>query len=250
MSLCRAWITDSFRAGKQKPSTPPASLDYDMWTGPAALLPYAPNHVHFNWRWFMNYGGGMSTDWGVHMMDIALLGMSKGLDLPMPKRVTASGGLWSIKDDDRDAPDTIEALLSFEDPTFTMTWSVLRDHPGKPGHGTEFVSADGKTLRVWRGGWIILDADGKEIPKEQSDPVPTDHWRNFLDCLKSREKPRADLASVAQTTIACHLVNAALDSQEVVRWDNAAQDILGSNGKSALSYSRPYRAPHTLPLNG
>src|SRR5690349_5285541 len=57
--LCRAWNSDGFRAGRQSPSTPPSSLDYEMWTGPAALLPYAPNHVHFNWRWFMNYGGGM-----------------------------------------------------------------------------------------------------------------------------------------------------------------------------------------------
>lgn len=240
VSLCRAWITDSFRAGKQKPSTPPASLDYDMWTGPAALLPYSPNHVHFNWRWFMNYGGGMSTDWGVHMMDIALLGMVQGQDLPMPSEVAAFGGRLAILDDDRDAPDTTEAIYHFKNPDFVLKWSILRDHPGKPGHGTEFVSNDGKTLRVWRGGWTVLDADGKELPKEESAPPP-DHWRDFIDCCKTRKKPRADLASVAQTTIVCHLANVALYSGETVRWDKAKMDLVGKAGRNTQQYRREYR---------
>ena len=49
----------------------------------------------------------------------------------------------------------------------------------------------------------VLDADGKELPKEESTPPPN-HWRDFVDCVKSRKRPRADLASVAQTTIVCH----------------------------------------------
>ena len=88
------------------------------------------------------------------------------------------------------------------------------------------------------------------MPKESSEAVPTDHWRNFLDCLKTREKPRADLASVAQTTITCHMVNVALESQEVIRWDAKANDLAGSNGRGTLAYARPYRAPHVLPMNG
>ncbi|WP_309707858.1 Gfo/Idh/MocA family oxidoreductase, partial [Armatimonas sp.] len=247
---CRAWIADGTKIGKQSPIAVPSNLDYDAWIGPAKMVPYQQNKVHWNWRWVMNTGGGLTTDWGVHMMDIALLGMSKGLDLPMPTRVTATGGMWAIKDDDRDAPDSIEALLTYDDPQFMMTWSVLRDTPGKQGHCTEFVNADGNTLRVWRGGWQILDRSGKEMPKESSEAVPTDHWRNFLDCLKSREKPRADLASVAQTTITCHMVNVALESQEVIRWDAKANDLAGSNGRGTLAYVRPYRAPHVLPMNG
>lgn len=243
---CRAWIADGTKIGKRTATDPPLNLDYDAWIGPAKMVPYQDNKVHWNWRWVLNTGGGLTTDWGVHMMDIALLGMSKGQDLVMPLTISASGGNWAISDDDRDAPDTIEALLGFADPDFVMSWSVLRDHPGKPGHGTEFVSADGRTLRVWRGGWIILDPDGKEIPKEASDPVPSSHWREFLDCAKSRQKPRADLASVAQTTIVCHLVNASLFSGETVRWSKPAMDIVGSAGKKTDAYSRVYRAPYKL----
>lgn len=244
---CRAWIADGTRIGKKQPSAVPSSFDYDMWIGPAKMVPYQDNKTHWNWRWVMNTGGGLTTDWGVHMMDIALLGMSADQNLVMPTQVSAFGGNWAISDDDRDAPDTTEAILRFEDPDFVMTWSVLRDHPGKPGHCTEFVSADGRTVRVWRGGWMILDADGKEIPKEQADPVPTDHWRNWIDCVKSRQKPRADVSSVAQTTVVCHLVNCALYSGETVRWDNKRQDLIGNAGRDTLAYQRPYRGPWRLP---
>lgn len=246
--LCRAWISDGTRIGRNQPTTPPAKLDYNFWVGPAAFTPYKSNMVHWNWRWVMNTGGGLTTDWGVHMMDIALLGMSKDQDLVMPTEVAAYGGQWAIQDDDRTAPDTIEAILRFKDPDFAMHWSVNRDHPGKPGHGTEFVSADGKTLRVWRGGWTILDQDGKELPKESSTPPPN-HWRDWVDCVKTRSKPRADLASVAQTTIVCHLVNAALYSESTVRWNKKAMDIEGRAGKNTMAYRREYRKPWNLTMH-
>lgn len=244
---CRAWIADGTRIGKKQPTTAPKELNYDQWIGPANLVPYQENKVHWNWRWVLNTGGGLTTDWGVHMMDIALLGMSSGIDLVMPHTISATGGQWSILDDDRDAPDTIEALLSFKDPNFMMSWSVLRDHPGKPGHGTEFVSADGRTVRVWRGGWVILDPEGKELPKVEM-PRPSDHWREFLDSVKSRKTPKADLASVAQTTICCHLVNASLFSGQTVKWDKAKMDIVGSAGKNTTAYRRAYRKGYSLKM--
>jgi len=244
--LCRAWITDTAHVGHEAAGTAPQGLDYDYWVGPAKMTPYASNHVHFNWRYFMNTGGGMSTDWGVHMIDIALLGMSKDQDLVMPEVISAVGGQYAILGEDRDAPDTLEAVYKFKDPDFILQWSILRDHPSKPGHGTEFVSADGKTLRVWRGGWVVLDADGKELPKEESPDVGS-HWRNFLDCVKSRQKPRADLASVAQTTMVCHLANMAASSGQTLHWDKSRMDLVGSAGKHEIGYAREYRSPWKLP---
>ena len=180
------------------------------------------------------------------MMDIALLGMSKDQDLVMPTSVSAVGGQLAILDDDRTAPDVMEAIYQFQDPNFTMHWSIGRDHPGKDSHGTEFVSADGRTLRVWRGGWKILDPSGKELPKESSTPPPN-HWRDWVDCVKTRSKPRADLGSVAQTTIVCHLSNVALYAGETVKWDAKRQDLAGRAGKNTLSYRRAYRKGYKLP---
>ena len=243
---CRAWIADGTRIGRKQPEAAPSNLDYDMWIGPAKMVPYQSNKTHWNWRWVMNSGGGLTTDWGVHMMDIALLGMSKDQDLVMPFEVNAQGGRWAIADDDRDAPDTIEALLRFREPyDWVMTWSVVRDHPSKPGHCTEFVGADGRTVRVWRGGWQVLSADGKEL--EKPEPLPRlDHWRNFLDCVKTRNQPTADLASVAQTTAICHLVNCSLYSGSTVKWDKRRMDIVGNVGKNTQAYAREYRAPWKL----
>jgi cytochrome c5 len=98
---------------------------------------------------------------------------------------------------------------------------------------------------VWRGGWVILDGDGKEMPKE-SLGKSADHWRDFVDCVKSRSTPRADLRSVAQTTITCHLANASLWANAPVKWNKAKWDIEGKAGKDTMAYRRPYRAPHKL----
>jgi predicted dehydrogenase len=244
--LCRAWISDDFHAGRQQPSSPPSGFDYDMWVGPAPMIPYQSNRAHYNWRWYMNFGEGLSADWGVHMMDIALLGMSKDQNLVMPTSVSSMGGQWAIQNDDRTAPDTMEAIYRFDNPDFAMHWSINRDHPEKEGHGTEFVSADGRTLRVWRGGWKVLDPGGKELPKEEA-ANPPNHWRDFVDCVKTRSVPRASLASVAQTTIVCHLSNVALYAGETVRWDAAKMDIAGRAGKETQCYHRPYRSGYHLP---
>ncbi|MEI7985381.1 MAG: Gfo/Idh/MocA family oxidoreductase [Armatimonadota bacterium] len=242
----RAWAWDGTRIGKEQPKSVPSTLDYDMWCGPAEMKPYQQNKTHYNWRWVRNTGGGITTDWGVHMIDIALLGISKGLDLMMPNKVMSVGGAWGIKDDDRDTADSVESIMSFPDSEVMMTWSLVRDHPGKDGNGAEFVSADGRTLRVWRGGWKILDAEGKELPKESADPQDSNHWRNFLDCVKSREKPRSDLHSVGQTTMVCHMSNMALYSGQTVLFDKSKHDIVGNGGKGTLSYERKYRKGYSL----
>lgn len=244
---CRAWISDGTRIGRVNPSAVPAGLDYDAWIGPAAMVPYRSNKVHWNWRWVMNTGGGLTTDWGVHMMDIALLGLSSTQDVVMPTSASCVGGQWAIQDDDRDAPDTVDAVYAFGESPFSLSWSVNRDHPGKPGHGTEFVSEDGRTLRVWRGGWVILDPEGKELPKEESEPYATGHWRDWVDCVKTRNRPRADLASVARTTMVCHLANAALYSGGTVRWDRKTMDIVGRTGRDTTAYDREYRKGYKLP---
>ncbi len=245
VTTVRAWKTDDARAGRHKPAPVPAALDYNLWTGPAPLRPYVPEHTHFQWRWFLENGNGMTGDWGVHMMDIGLLGMSKDTDLVMPVDVAAYGGKMAYPDDDRTWPDTHYALMRF--PDFVMHWQTGRDHPGRPDQGTEFVGADGRSVMAWRGGWKVMDADGKELPKEDT-PVPTDHWQNWLDCLKTRQQPRSNLASMAQSTIVCHLANAALFAGETVRWDKSKMDIVGKAGKNTISYHREYRKPYKLPI--
>ena len=243
----RAWRTDGSRMGHHDPKPVPAGFDYDMWVGPAAFRPYIPEYTHGNWRWFLDLGCGMAGDWGVHMMDICLLGMSKDTDLPMPSEVAAFGGKLAWPDDDRTAPDTQLAIMRFKDPDFVMHWEVGRDHVGKDGSGAEWIDEDGKSVMVWRGGWVVRDADGKELPREEASPT-NDHWQNWLDCLKSRQQPRSNLESMAQTTIVCHLANVALLCGETVRFDKSRLDIIGNAGRHTSSYARVYRKPWQLPV--
>ena len=243
----RAWKTDDAQVGHVAPSVPPANLDYEMWTGPASLIPYAPNHVHSNWRWFLNYGTGMTGDWGVHMMDIALLGMTPDTDMPMPDEVSSFGGKFAYPNDDRTVPDTVQTLMRFSKSNFVLHWQTGRDFPGRPDHGTEWVSADGRTVRVWRGGWEILDPKGEQLPKERATAT-NDHWQNWIDCVKSREQPRSNLASMAQTTIVCHLANVSVLCGETVRWSKDKMDIVGKAGRDTSSYMREYRKPWKLPI--
>ena len=245
--MTRAWRTDGSRMGHHTPQPVPSNLDYDMWVGPATLTPYIPEYTHSNWRWFLNIGCGMAGDWGVHMIDIVLLAMSKDTDLPMPVQVSAFGGKLAWPDDDRTAPDTQITIMKFMDPDFVLHWETGRDHVNKDGSGAEFVAEDGKSLMVWRGGWVVRDAEGKELPKEEATPT-NDHWQNWVDCVKSRQQPRSNLASMAQTTITCHLANVALLAGETVDFDKSKMDIVGKAGKNTSSYSREYRKPWKLPI--
>ncbi|HEV2472808.1 MAG TPA: Gfo/Idh/MocA family oxidoreductase [Chthonomonadales bacterium] len=243
----RAWRTDTRLAGHGTVSTPPEGLDYDFWIGPAKMAPYEFNHVHYRWRWFFNTGTGMAGDWGVHMMDIGLLGMSRDTDLVMPVEVSTFGGRLAYPTDDRQWPDTVHSIMRFKNPDFVMQWETGREQVGRPDHGTEFVAADGKNLMVWRGGWIVRDADGKELPRYEAPPT-SDHWQNWLDCMKTRQQPRSHLTSMAQTTAVCHLVNASYLSGDTVRWDKSSFDIAGGAGKHTISYFREYRKPWKLPI--
>ena len=66
--------------------------------------------------------------------------------------------------------------------------------------------------------------------------------------MKTREQPRSNLASMAQTTIVCHLANVALLAGETVHWSKEQMDIVGRAGKDTQSYHRPYRKPWKLPI--
>ncbi len=245
--MARAWRTDPARMGHHTPKPVPAGFDYDTWVGPAAVTPYIPEYTHGNWRWFLNFGCGMAGDWGVHMMDICLLGMSKDTDLPMPDEVSCYGGKLAWPDDDRTAPDTQLAIMKFRNPDFIMRWETGRDHVGIDGSGAQWIADDGKNLMVWRGGWVVRDAEGNELPKEDAPPV-NDHWQNWVDCLKTRTQPRSNLLSMAQTTITCHLANVALLAGETVHWDRSRMDLVGKAGRNTSSYERAYRHPWKLPI--
>ena len=80
INVCRAWKIQAPSAavqGHESPKAPPAELDYDLWVGPAEMVPYQENRCHYRFRWYYNFAAGMTGDWGVHMIDPVIQGMSK-----------------------------------------------------------------------------------------------------------------------------------------------------------------------------
>jgi predicted dehydrogenase len=249
IAVCRAWFV-SVLGGWPKPmekqpdGDAPAGFDYDLWLGPAPKRPYNPNRAHWNWRWFYDYGGGLVTDWGVHMMDIVFLGMQQN----DPVSVACTGGIYALKDE-RDTPDTMQAIYQF--PDFLMNWETRfsngRGLDGGRTHGAEFVGSNG-TLVVDRTDYQWFPEKPENPgPKAFEKSPPHNHWQNFIDCVKSRAKPRSDIESMAKTTMCCHLANIAYQSGKTIRWDAAKQDLVNrDDAANCRSYERPYREPWKL----
>jgi len=132
-----------------KPDTPvPPGVNYDMWLGPATKRPFNENRFHFNFRWYWDYAGGLMTDWGVHLIDYALLGMNN----PKPKSIYASGGKYAYPDGAHETPDTLTTTYEFDN--FTMLWEqaqgISNGNYGKD-HGISYIGNNG-TLVLYRGG--------------------------------------------------------------------------------------------------
>jgi predicted dehydrogenase len=248
ISVCRAWCVSPLEGwlksiGHQEPVTPPAHLDWETWLGPAPKTPYHPNRCHYSWRWFFDYGGGLMTDWGVHLLDTILQGMGES----DPMSVAAIGGRF-VLDDDRDTPDTMQTVYRF--PKWLLHWEARlangRGLEGGRSHGLAFLGTKG-TLLVDREGhqWFPESPEHKGPPKpERSENT---HWQNFLDCVKSRQTPRADLESAARATTICHLGNIALQCGRTIYWDGRQQDIANrAEARVSPAYERTYRAPWKL----
>ena len=101
---------------KAPDTEPPASVDYDLWLGPATKRPFNKNRFHFNFRWYWDYSGGLMTDWGAHMIDIANWGMG----VKAPDLATSVGGKYGFPDDAEETPDTQQVLWSY--PNYSMIW--------------------------------------------------------------------------------------------------------------------------------
>ncbi len=222
----------------------PDGVDYKMWLGPAPDRPFNPNRFHFNFRWYWDYAGGLMTDWGVHLIDIVLYAMNPG----GPKSIMSSGGKFGFPDDAMETPDTQQAIYEFED--FSMIWEHAAGIDGGPygrNHGVAFIGNNG-TLVVDRGSWEVLpeteQMDGKTQdsikrvhPSGGGGDHLQNHVNNFLDAIKSRERPAADIEIAANTAIISNLGNIAFLTGEKLHWNHSTGEF--KNNKKANSYLKP-----------
>lgn len=234
-------------------------VDWDFHQGWVEHHPFNTNRWIYNFRWFLDYSGGKITDWGAHLVDIAIWGMGQE---KQPKTVVATGGKY-IMEDNRTTPDTLEVLWEFDNYTLSFknrVWNEfvpiarINDN-GKPvpwgPHGIVFHGTLG-TLRVDRGGYQVypVQNNAKEMkPAEEKlfqagDPEATmnhPHWENFANCIRSRERPICDAPVLGQTTTLCHMATAAYVSGGKLRWNGDTRKFDGSDEYTQKANEFAYR---------
>jgi predicted dehydrogenase len=258
--------------GHPADSDPPTGFDWDLFVGPAPLRPY--NRARRNFRVFHDYAGGELTNWGPHLIDI----VHWALKSDAPLTVTGSGGKLYMKDA-RESEDTVH--VTFEYPGFLLEYSNLthnsfghNGHPGNKPFGSYGILLHGSagTLFIDRAGYeIVPQMRGASDPGAQGSRDAYDdltgigmyftstaagergtssvqhlpHVRNFLDCIKSRALPAADIEIGHRSTTPCLLGNIALRTGVKLRWDAARERITNSAEADRL-LTRAYRAPWRL----
>ncbi|MEW4569372.1 Gfo/Idh/MocA family oxidoreductase [Tautonia sp. JC769] len=219
------------------PEPIPDGFDYDFWLGHTPRVPYAEARCHFWWRFNLAYGGGEMTDRGAHVIDIAQLGL--GMDHTGPVHFEAEGrrgeGLYDV----------------FWDYEFTNTYA----------DGTKLIgSTEGPRGLKFEGedGWIFVEIHGGRLeassPSLLEETIGPDeihlgrspgHQRNFLDSVRSRQRPVAPAEVGHRTATICHLNTLAMLTGRPLAWDPEAEQVTNSEDANRL-LSPTMRKPWSL----
>jgi predicted dehydrogenase len=238
VGMARAWILQKRPAiGPGMPAEVPAGVDYALWQGPAPDRPFMSNRFHYNWHWFWNWGTGELGNNGIHGLDVARWGL--GVDAPLT--VASGGGRFVF--DDREVPDT--QIVTYEFPKACIVWEhrLYDKHPMEGlGFGIAFYGDKG-VLTVDEKGWKVQD--GVEAGGKATGGLGN-HLANFVECVKSRETPNADVEVGHLSTRLCHLGNIAHRVGRRLHFDGATESFPGDAEANAL-LSREYSSRFEMP---
>lgn len=244
----RVWNSQLRRnIGHAKPSDPPANLDYDLWVGPAPMVPYQANRTNPIWRWWYAFGTGDMGNDGVHDIDIGRWGL--GVETH-PTRIAALGGKFFF-DDDQEFPDTQTVVFEYNVPTKhrgkkqlifeQRIWSPYVQEGYE--NGDAFYGTQGMLILGKESGWTLYGPRNKEIKRMSGTPNLLGHHRNFLECTRTGNRPNADIEINHLSTTLCHLGNIATRVGRVVNFDPRSEEI--QNDKEAgPMIRRQYREGH------
>lgn len=224
--------------------TPPETLDWEMWLGPAPYAEYTPVRCHGTYRHFFDYSGGVFADFWCHIADIMFMSIHLK-------------GLYSIEsrgerpyDGISDTPRWIDVDFKFRD--LDVYWTTIppevpdsdKMHIGAHFEGTEgSLTCDYNNRLIKIGNEIVNDIP--EIPV--TIPRSPGHQQNFIDSVKSRQQPESNLVYVREMTIPMHLAVISFRLKRKLEWDSVNETVKGDYAANYL-LSRTYRKPWTLPL--
>ena len=237
--------------GHKPDATPPPGVNYDLWLGPAPKRPFNPNRFHYKWHWFWDYGTGDIGNDGTHQLDVARWGL--GVDVPT--RVSCTAGKFSF-DDDQETPDTYVATYTFPaDPATKRPASTLvfeqRDWAPYHEHGFEngcvFYGEKGYLeLSPVYGMKAFAERNKPLFAKNQRSNYLALHHRHFIDCVKTRDRSRADIEVGHKSVLLVHLANVAYRVGRDLRFDPKAERFVADDEANKL-LTRAYRPPFVMP---
>ena len=222
ITLARTWWHgNSYHLRKAPASlqTQPANLDWAHFLGPLKWRDWDPQQ-YWNWRAYLDFGGGQVTDLFTHWIDVVHMFM--GQDNPIS--ASAAGGIYNYKDG-RTAPDTINVLLEYPS-QFTATFEATLA-PGVTGEGVEMCGTQG---RLWidrsRYEFHPPGRNAQTAVVQASSDLDLDHVRNFLECVRSRKLPNGDVLIGHRSAQASHLGNISYMQKRRIDFDPVREEIL------------------------
>ena len=210
-----------FRLGD--PGKQPEGFDWDRWLGRASYRPYHQRIFRSGWQHFWDFCGGDMGNDGIHQIDLALMMMG---DPGFPKSVRCVGGRYAYRGDDSETPDV--EIASYDFGSFVMTFEMT-NYPRYMRKTTGTIRRN-DLLPYWTqnatriefygsellmilgrhgGGWVVMTSGGKVVEKTYGRPGDEPHYRNFLECVKSRKRPTADIAIAHLANTTMHMGNIA-----------------------------------------
>lgn len=235
------------------PDSPvPAGIDYNMWLGPAPLKPFNTNRFHGSWRHFWDYGGGLMSDWGVHLIDIGL--WANEITNPPEKVLVYAGNTFHEKRA-RETFDSMSVIYPGSD--FAINWDMtagLQRGPYDMAYGIAFVG-DSATIVADRSKITVYPEWDNQAKKPKANEYKFtegkeshgEHVRNFIDCIKTRNKPACPPETARAAAIHVHIPNiAARIGESMLIWDDNGNRFINSTAANEL-ITPVYREPWNLP---
>ncbi len=249
VSRVHVWQGNTNRPGVlATQGTPPATVDYDLWIGPAPMRPYHPSHFHFNWRYWWDFGNGTLGDFGCHYMDLPFW----ALDLRDPQTVEAKGE--KTIGGDNEVPDNMRVDYQFaaqgDRPAVHLTWYHGDWRPQwaaeyDKGAAVLFEGTKGRLLADYGTHKYFMNEGDAPAPPPQTIPNSVGHWKEWTDAIRSRGETTCNFDYSGALAEAVLLGNVAYRAgQAKIAWDAKA---LKTDTAAADQYlQREYRKGWTL----
>ncbi|MDE0105563.1 MAG: Gfo/Idh/MocA family oxidoreductase [Bryobacterales bacterium] len=244
--MAKAWNIQLRDNIGHKPNTPvPPGVDYETWLGPAPWIPFNENRFHYKWHWHWHFGTGDAGNDGAHQIDIARWAL--GVD--WPESASGMGGKIFF-DDDQQTPDTMNVTFRYGRKALIWEMRIWTPYPmegqdnGVAVYGTEGSVHIGRWDRRW--GYKLYDNKGKLVEHNDANDESDHHMRNFLDCVRTRRLPEADISIGHISAIHCHLANIVARTGRTLAFDQGTETIVG-DPHANLFVKRRYRTHWATP---